>query len=112
MKPTKQTAVPTFPTPRAGAAIKQWMDRHGLTQANLAAKIGVRQATVSDWITGKSQPRTSAFRAMAKVSRQSFAEFFAELMPGDLKTTPKPLLRKLGASFDALAQAAEERMQQ
>ena len=34
--------------------IRDWRERRGLTQAQLAERVGVRQATISDLETGRS----------------------------------------------------------
>lgn len=43
-----------------GDRIRQYRRRLGLTQSELAKKIGSRQATVADWETGKSEPEKFA----------------------------------------------------
>lgn len=46
----------------AGAAIKAYLAKNGLSQQQFAAKLGVSQGTVSQWITG----RTAVSRKSAK----------------------------------------------
>ena len=35
--------------------IREWRERRGITQAQLAERVGVRQATISDLETGQSR---------------------------------------------------------
>ena len=35
--------------------IREWRERRGMTQAQLAERVGVRQATISDLETGQSR---------------------------------------------------------
>ena len=63
--------------------LKEWREKRGLTQAQLAEAVGVRQATISDLETGKSRRiELDTFEALAHVLR---------CKPGDLleETTPK-----------------------
>lgn len=47
------------------AAIAALRARLGLTQAELAGEIGVRQQTVSEWETGRYRPRGASARLLA-----------------------------------------------
>src|SRR5262245_3628852 len=46
--------------------IKTAMRRAGLTQSELAKRIGLSQAAVSGWVKGKKMPTTENIKAMAK----------------------------------------------
>jgi len=46
------------------AAIAALRERLGLTQAEMADALGVRQQTVSEWETGRYQPRGASTRVL------------------------------------------------
>jgi DNA-binding transcriptional regulator YiaG len=43
----------------------------GLTQGKLAARLGIRQQTVSEWETGRYEPRGSSETLLSMVAEQS-----------------------------------------
>ena len=45
--------------------------RLGLTQAEFARKLGVRQQTVSEWETGKYEPRGASARLLGMLAEDS-----------------------------------------
>lgn len=47
--------------------IREWRETAGLTQAQLAARLAVTPSSVYNWETGKSEPRASQLKAMAKL---------------------------------------------
>ncbi len=50
--------------PWDGARVRALRSRLGLTQAGLAAALGVRQQTVSEWETGQYRPRGASVRLL------------------------------------------------
>ncbi len=62
--------------------IRYLRERLGLTQAELAERIGVRDATVSDWERGTAKPRTRSLRALAELTAQP-GEWRAWLKTGE-----------------------------
>lgn len=48
--------------------LKQYLARHGLTQDAFAKLGGWRQATVSDWTTGRKTPSTQNAWAIEKLT--------------------------------------------
>ena len=62
-----------------GNTIKQLRESHGLTQAELAEKIGVSSKTVSKWETGKGLPDISLLQPLA----QALGISVIELMNGE-----------------------------
>lgn len=47
--------------------IRQLREERGWTQLELALKIGVTPITVYNWERGRSEPKVSQFRALARV---------------------------------------------
>ena len=62
-----------------GNTIKQLRESHGLTQAELAEKIGVSSKTVSKWETGKGLPDITLLQPLA----QALGISVIELMNGE-----------------------------
>ena len=62
-----------------GNTIKQLRESHGLTQAELAEKIGVSSKTISKWETGKGLPDISLLQPLA----QALGISVIELMNGE-----------------------------
>ena len=61
---------------RAGwdaASVRALRDHLGLTQRELAAELGARQQTVSEWETGQYAPRGSSARLLSLIAER--AEF-------------------------------------
>lgn len=53
------------------AGIRSLRERLGLTQAELAAELGVRQQTISEWETGRYVPRGAAARLLGIVAERA-----------------------------------------
>ena len=47
-------------------ALKRYLADSGMTQGKLAAKLGVKQPAVSNWISGKKTPSGSRLRSIAR----------------------------------------------
>ncbi len=58
-----------MPSSWSAESIAELRARLGLTQAGMAEALGVRQQTVSEWETGRYQPRGASVRML-----QSLAE--------------------------------------
>jgi DNA-binding transcriptional regulator YiaG len=54
-------------------AVRALRRRLGLTQAELAERLGTRQQTVSEWETGASRPRGMSQRLLRMVAEESAA---------------------------------------
>ena len=65
-----------------GAAIKQLREKRGMTQAELADKIGVSSKTVSKWETAKGLPDITLLQPLA----QALGVSVIELMNGEAIT--------------------------
>jgi len=63
--------------------------RHmGLTQQELAAKLGTRQQTISDWETGMYRPRGASATLLSIVAEQ--AQFRYDAHPEELQKDASP----------------------
>ncbi len=94
--------------------IKRLMSRFGLTQQQLADRIGVHRGTVADWARGKNEPRGLYLRALEsleslwkqpdvrKVLKRKNAETLAEENL-DLKKEVTRLQRRVKQLMDSVA---------
>jgi transcriptional regulator with XRE-family HTH domain len=63
----------------AGVLVHYWRTRAGMTQEDLAAKIGVNRAAVSQWETGETSPREAHIKKIAEALDLSVAGFYAAI---------------------------------
>ena len=54
--------------------LKQYLDDEGLSQADFAALLGVKQPTVWEWINGHSKPTADRLIELSKVTGLSIDE--------------------------------------
>ncbi|MCX7804406.1 MAG: helix-turn-helix domain-containing protein [Planctomycetota bacterium] len=66
----------------AGKRIRQARKSAGLTQTQLARRIGVSITTVSDWENGKYSPAMGHLAALSRVLRRDPSWFMGEAAPG------------------------------
>ncbi|MDA1010016.1 MAG: helix-turn-helix domain-containing protein [Chloroflexi bacterium] len=59
------------PIPWDAGSVRALRDRLGITQAELAERVGTRQQTVSEWETGASRPRRMSQRLLSIVAEES-----------------------------------------
>lgn len=78
-----------------GTAIKNLRDAKGITQAELAAQIGISSKTVSKWETAKGFPDISLIEPLAKALGVSVLE----LMSGDVVTNRNMSANMLRSKF-------------
>jgi len=50
----------------------------GLTQAQMASRLGIRQQTVSEWETGRYEPRGTSITLLGMVAEHCSFEYGAE----------------------------------
>lgn len=62
----------------------------GLTQAAVAEKLGVKAASVCQWETGKTLPKTSRLREIAALYGCTVAELLDEGDAPESPSYPKP----------------------
>lgn len=53
-------------TLKPAATLKRLRERRGLTQAQLASRIGVHRVTIATWETGRYRPSIDALPRLAK----------------------------------------------
>lgn len=66
---------------RTGLRLERLRRKHGLSQENLAASLGVDPVTISRWETGQSYPQTrqrNRIRSHFGLSQEEFEELFVE----------------------------------
>jgi putative transcriptional regulator len=56
------------------ATLKRLRERRGLTQAQLATRIGVHRVTVATWETGRYRPSIDLLPRLAKALKVSVAD--------------------------------------
>ncbi len=54
----------------AGAWVRRLRERSGLSQAAFARRLGVRQQTVSEWETGRYDPRGASLTVLRMVAEE------------------------------------------
>ena len=54
--------------------IKECMDRHGLTQLDLAREMGAHPAQISRWMKGRHQPTLSTIQRMTEAMERLTGE--------------------------------------
>ena len=72
----------TFPYPTSiiGCHLRRWRERAGLTQSQVANRIGVIQTTISFWELGRNGVPTDQLATLAKMYGVSEAELGAALL--------------------------------
>lgn len=58
--------------------IKAMREANGLTQAELAKKIGVNQTAISQWEHGTAKPRSDKLPVLAKILKCSIDDLFQD----------------------------------
>jgi len=61
---------------RVGQRIRMARERKGWTQTELAREVGVADAQISRWETGRTMPRHEALEALAKALGTTAERFF------------------------------------
>jgi transcriptional regulator with XRE-family HTH domain len=64
-------------------AIRAARRRAGLSQAELAAALGVRQSSVSQWERGSTRPSTDHLLALTSILRTTLLDFSAATADGE-----------------------------
>jgi transcriptional regulator with XRE-family HTH domain len=59
-------------------SLKELWCQSGLTQSELARKIGASRQKVHNWLTAKDQPETEALMNLAQVFNKPMSYFFTE----------------------------------
>jgi DNA-binding XRE family transcriptional regulator len=71
-----------------GQLVSYWLERQGMTQTELAGRIGVDRSAVSQWVTGDTSPKEEHIPKIAEAFRLTMASFYAAVNHlGDGATT-------------------------
>lgn len=85
--------------------LKRYLKEHKLTQRDLAEKLHVSTATVSDWINGNKNPTFENIDKIANVLNISVADMFIDRAIGvhpDDKVTEERFLAFVRNKYDAM----------
>jgi DNA-binding transcriptional regulator YiaG len=74
-----------------GAAVRALREHLAVTQDGLAAELGVRQQTVSEWETGQYRPRGASARLLTMVAERAGFEYEAGSNPDKMDGRQQPL---------------------
>ncbi len=58
--------------------LRRYLDDEGLTQAQFAALVGVKQPTVWEWLNGESKPSADRLIEIAKITKLSIDELLTD----------------------------------
>lgn len=64
---------------KIGERIARWLEYAGLTQVQLAAKLGIVPSAVTNWVTEQNDPATSRLPAIAEALGLDLATFFGPI---------------------------------
>jgi len=81
------------PRPEWSTEIRRLLDRLRLSQAGLAARVGVSPATVTRWIKGSHEPSSAAYVAMGNLAGSPDGVYFWERAGVDPANFPETSLR-------------------
>lgn len=85
---------------KTGLLIAQERKEHGLTQKNLSEMIGVSNATISKWETGKGFPDISMLEPLSKALDISISEILAGEKIQDTDITDSLINELIDASIE------------
>lgn len=92
-----------------GARVRELRKAQGLTQTELAERLHVRQATVSDYENGKLQFDADELPRVASVLGVDVADLFSESKPGALLTmTREELINLVTTEVQAIFKSARD----
>jgi len=74
-----------MPEPWSAERIAALRAALGLTQAEMADELGVRQQTVSEWETGRYEPRGASVRMLQHLAEGRFTYDAATAEPGEAR---------------------------
>jgi transcriptional regulator with XRE-family HTH domain len=57
--------------------LKEWIDKRGISRAEMSRRVGVRTATIKSWTEGSVAPRADALLKLADALDVTVAELFA-----------------------------------
>lgn len=74
------------PEPWTAAEVAALRRKLGLSQADFAAELGVRQQTVSEWETGRYRPRGASARLLGLLAEEAVPADAPHPPPGEAET--------------------------
>src|SRR5579871_2222119 len=78
--------------------IRQLLKQLNLTQAGLAARLGISPATVSRWLAGKNEPTAETYVALGNLAGRPDGAYFWERAGIDTSELPDASLRQTVSS--------------
>ena len=81
-----------------GRVLKAARVQSGLTQAQVAAKLGKRQQVVGNWETGYAQPDTNTFFTLCAIYGISIDEAFGNKRKPSITTSLDAIIQRSGGS--------------
>jgi len=82
--------------------IRQLLKQLNLTQAGLAARLGISPATVSRWLAGKNEPTAETYVALGNLAGRPDGNYFWERAGIDTSELPDASLRQTISSLRAV----------
>jgi transcriptional regulator with XRE-family HTH domain len=79
---------------KIGQKIRQLRESQGIQQKTLAQSLGIRQATLSEWESGKNEPNPRHRKKIANHFKISEAELFGDIRPIEIKNVRIPIVSK------------------
>lgn len=68
--------------------LRSYMLEHGITQTELAKRLGLEQPTVSDWINGHTHPRVETLLKLSEMTGLSVDELLKGRDPIEVVEVP------------------------
>ena len=94
-----------------GERIRELRKRQGMSQAELAAELGVNQTAVSDYETGEARIHAAMLAALARVLRTSADEILGLASARTARTTPPAPDRRFLRRLERLHQLSRRDQQ-
>jgi transcriptional regulator with XRE-family HTH domain len=83
---------------KAGSALKQVLETHGITQYQLAARMGINRSNFSRWLRGERDPLSDvvvdmywALKTLNPTSAQEFIHLYLGLSQEEATVQPVPV---------------------
>lgn len=92
----------TAPAPRTALAerLRAELRASGISQVELAQRVGVSQQTVSKWLTAETQPRPKLLTTLARALDVDATELSATLVADEAPPSPDQLMAMRVSALD------------